>query len=145
MQPIATVTDSQRTRSSASRPATMFLGTVIILLSAWILGGLTHHPYLQNFTNSIFSSGLSVLRVTLIVGFGGTLLSVPLFARRVRRRENRHTVSSPPMINSQPTVHPLMMTPRPARDSSFIVRKTSKRGRISRNRAGQRLPLVDQE
>ncbi len=37
-------------------------------------------------------------------------------------------------------VHPLLMTQRPARDTKFVIRKTNKPGRISRNRMGERLP-----
>src|SRR5439155_18982357 len=36
-----------------------------------------------------------------------------------------------------PRVHPLFMTPRPARDTNFVIRKTKNRGRISRNCAGE--------
>jgi hypothetical protein len=36
--------------------------------------------------------------------------------------------------------HPLMMTQRPARDTKFVIRKTRNRGKISRNRMGERLP-----
>lgn len=124
-----------------SRLVTTILGAITVLVFTWIFVGLGRYTYMINRIISLIASNFSVLRLTLLVSFGGTMLSVPFLLRRGHRtREPNGPVPLP--INQRTTAHPLMMTPRPARDSSFVFRKTKKRGRISRNRAGERLPLT---
>lgn len=131
--------------STHSKSLIIILGTLGILFSGWIVLGYTHYSYLQGYVSNIISASLSTIRLALIVCFGGTLLSIPFLARRPHRRQGPKPPSLPLSLQRSTRVHPLMLTPRPARDSSFVIRKTTNRGRISRNRNGERLPPSNPE
>ena len=135
-------TDAAKTPRS-SKTLNLILGTIAILLIAWTYSAYSHNIPLQNYVINLIRTSLSTLRVTLIVSFGGTLLSIPFLARRSHKRKKLKAPAPPSTVLYSAKVHPLMMTPRPARDSGFVIRKTIKRGRISRNRAGERLPPSD--
>src|SRR5881397_1634618 len=81
----------------------------------------------------------------LIACFGGSLISIPLLRRRNQKRRVPNTTLITSAAGRVVRVHPLMMTSRPSRDSSFVIRKTKNGGRISRNRAGERLPATHLE
>ncbi len=128
-----------------SRGSVAVLATITILFVAWILSNYDRNIHPLSYVTTIATwliANLSMFRVTLIVGLGGSLLSIPV----VRRRSHYAPVPAKPSIPhfaSQPAdTHPMLMIPRPSRDPKFIVRKTKNRGRISRNREGQRLPAT---
>ncbi len=120
----------------------LLFGTVILILAAVIAVQYRMSQSFQNIVINLVQTDLSMLRVTLLAGFGGSLVSIPLLRRRSRRRGVPKTSLGPYVEGRRANVHPLMLTPRPSRDSSFVVRKTKKRGRISRNRGGERLPVT---
>ena len=126
--------------SGHARSVILFLGAIVALLSAWAVIEYAHNVYLQEYVRILLNSNFSALRLTLIAGFGGTMLSIPLLARLSRRKGTGPAIVPQPIFSGSTRVHPLMLTPRPARDHSFVIRKTAKRGRISRNRGGERLP-----
>ncbi len=137
-------TDSQKTRGSAKLVGSLFLGSIVLLL-AWMAVPYFHIAYLQGYITGITTANGSVLRVTLIAALGGFVLSIPLFRSLSRKdRTSQVKVQTIPPDRS-PKVHPLFMTSRPARDTNFVIRKTKNRGRISRNRAGERLPPSHQD
>jgi hypothetical protein len=136
--------DSEKTGGSAKLVSLLLLGS-FLLLSAWIAIAYFHVAYLQGYITGVVTPNGSVLRVTLISAFGGFLLSIPIL-RSLSRKDKPSRIEVQPMHqNRSPRDHPLFMTSRPARDTNFVIRKTKNRGRISRNRAGERLPPTYQE
>ena len=136
-------TDSRKTRGNARLVGTVFLG-IVVLLSAWFALAYFHLAYLQRYIVDSINPNGSILRVMLIATLGGFILSVPIL-RSLSGRERISQVKLQPVPQFRnPKVHPLFTTSRPARDTNFIIRKTKNRGRISRNRAGERLPPSDQ-
>lgn len=138
--------DSSMVKKSGHK-VTIVLGLVVIVLLAWQVLDYARSSSLIILASSVIDwlrLNLSMWRITLIVGFGGTLLSIPFMRRRGHSREVlEHTIVPETIRHSM--VHPLMLTPRPSRDSQFVVRKTKKRGRIVRNRDGERLPPTQAE
>lgn len=138
--------DSGRVKKSGRKATFVLGGIVIVLLAAQVLD--------NGRDSSLISLGyaivdwlrlnISMWRITLMVGFGGALLSIPFMRRRGR---SPNVVEQPvvPETVRHSIVHPLMSSPRPSRDSQFVVRKTKKRGRIARNKDGERLPPTQLE
>jgi hypothetical protein len=85
---------------------------------------------LSNFQIEIASAGLMGLLATVFIQK----------KRRAKRNKLRPLKMTPMVFGTEKNVHPLMMTQRPARDTSFVIRKTRNPGRLSRNRMGERLP-----
>jgi hypothetical protein len=127
----------------SSRRSESILVTILFLFASWILVSFVHSLSIIGYADTVVAwirSNVSMFRVTLIVGFRGSLLSIPFLRRQGHSREVLvRPVESHP-VNVETRVHPLLLVPRPSRDSRFVIRKTKKRGRISRNRAGERLP-----
>ena len=118
------------------------LGAIMLLLTAWQISDYPRSFSSIGLVASVIAwlrLNLSMFRISIIVGFGGTLLSIPLLRRRGRNRDVQPRIVSPESIRHQ-RMHPLMLTPRPSRDSQFVIRKTKNKGRIARNRDGERLP-----
>jgi hypothetical protein len=136
--------DSRKTRGNAKLAGPMLLG-VTVLLSAWIAVAYFHVSHLQQSIADIIALNGSVLRVTLIGALGGFILSVPIVRSLSRKEKTSQTKGQPIPQFLSPRVHPLFTTSRPARDTTFVIRKTKNRGRISRNRGGERLPPTLQE
>lgn len=133
---------SHSSRKSKRRVGS-FIAVILFLFVAWAVLPRVHS---LNFTSyagtaiALILSNLSMSRVTLIVGFGGSLLSIPFLRRRGHDRIIPVQPTDPNLAIGQKKVHPLLLVPRPSRDSRFVLRKTRKTGRIRRNRAGERLP-----
>jgi hypothetical protein len=136
--------DSQKTSGNAKLVGALLL-VIIVLLSAWIAIAYYHLAYLQGYITGIITPNGSLLRVTLIAAFGGFILSIPIFRSLLRKDKPSRVEVQPMHQHRSPRVHPLFMTSRPARDANFVIRKTKNRGRISRNRDGERLPPSYQE
>lgn len=138
--------DSSMVKKSGHK-VTVVLGLVVMVLLAWQVLDYARNSSLISLASSVVDwlrLNLSMWRITVIVGFGGTLLSIPFMRRRGRNRDAPEQAVVPESIQHS-TVHPLMLTPRPSRDPQFVVRKTKKRGRIARNRDGERLPPTQPE
>lgn len=118
---------------------------VVGLLVAWVVVSYFRVALLQEYLARIIVPALSVLGVTLITAFGGFVLSIPVLRSFSHKEKASQTTAQATPQYRSPRTHPLFMTPRPARDTNFVIRKTSNRGRISRNRAGERLPPSYQE
>ena len=138
----ATETVEDSVSVGSGHKSLLLFGTVLLILAAVIAVEYRMSQSFQNIVTNLVQTNLSMLRVTLLAGFGGSLMSIPLLRRRNRKRGVPKTTLGPPVEGRRANVHPLMLTPRPSRDSSFVVRKTKKRGRISRNRGGERLPAT---
>jgi len=137
-------TDSRKTRRNAKLVGIVFLG-IMVILSAWFAVSYFHIAYLQRYIVDTINRNGSILRVMLIATLGGFILSVPIL-RSLSQREKTSQVKVQPVPEFRsPRVHPLFTTSRPSRDTNFVIRKTRNRGRISRNRAGERLPPSYQE
>jgi hypothetical protein len=119
---------------------TFFLSTVA--LSGWTLLKYLHPSSLQGYIQESIKLSLSSFQIEIaLVGLTGLVASIFLQRRRRSRRANAAQPRMIPMsFGNEKPVHPLMMTQRPARDAKFVIRKTRNRGRVSRNRMGERLP-----
>jgi hypothetical protein len=113
------------------------------IFSSWTLLKSFRFASLQGYIHEGIQLSLSNFQIEIaLAGLTGLLGSLFL---QGRRRRSRKTKASPlkmtPMsFGTGKPVHPLMMIQRPARDTKFVIRKTRKPGRISRNRMGERLP-----
>ena len=137
--------DPLKTRS-ARTPAILkallisfFLST--ILLSGWTLLKYFRPGSLQEYIQEGIRLSLSSFQIEMaLAGLAGLTTSLFLQRRRRSRKVNAKRPRMVPMnFGNEKPVHPLMMTQRPARDAKFVIRKTRNRGRISRNRMGERL------
>jgi hypothetical protein len=119
---------------------TFFLST--ILLSGWTLLKYLRPGSLQGYIQEGIKLSLSNFQIEFaLAGLTGLTTSILLQRRRRSRKTNAKQLRMIPMsFGDQKPVHPLMMTQRPARDTKFVIRKTRNRGRISRNRMGERMP-----
>ena len=113
-----------------------------ITFSVWAGLKFLQYPTLQGLLRESAQLGLSKFQIAIaFVGLTGLLTTV--FVQR-RRRGKKDKLRPPKMaimtFGNQKNAHPLMDTSRPARDTNFVIRKTRNRGRISRNRMGERLP-----
>jgi len=137
-------TDVQKTRGKTKLVGSLFLG-ILVLLSVWISVAYFHVAYLEDYIANIIKPTGSLLRVTLIAALGGFIMSIPILRSLSRKdRTPQAKVQPIPQYRKQ-QIHPLFMTSRPARDTNFVIRKTKNRGKISRNRDGERLPPSNQE
>ena len=132
-------TDSQKTHGHSNLLRSLVLG-VIVLVSAWSAVAYFHVASLQEYVTNIIKPTDYLLLITLIVTFGGFISSIPILRSLARKDKTPQVKVQPIPQYRSPQVHPLFMTSRPARDTSFVIRKTKNRGRISRNRDGERLP-----
>ncbi len=132
----------KRDKKSGRSTVAVFSVALTLVAGALVLWRFHDLGFIRYATAAMvwLQSNLSVLKVTLIVGFGGSLLSIPLVRKRGRGQNVSQSASQPSIVSQPIKVHPLMLTPRPSRDSQFVIRKTKKRGRIARNRDGERLP-----
>jgi hypothetical protein len=131
--------DSQKTHGHSNLLRTLVFG-IVVIVSAWSAFAYFHVASLQEYVTNIIKPADSLLRITLIVTFGGFISSIPILRSLSRKDKTPQAKVQPIPQYRSPQVHPLFMTPRPARDTSFVIRKTKNKGRISRNRDGERLP-----
>ena len=142
---------TQETNPSAARPArtravlktlllTIFLS--VVLFSGWTSLKSLHYASLQGYIQEGIEFSLSNFQIEIaLAGLTGLLASLFLQGRRRSRKTKASPLKMTPMsFGTGKPVHPLMMIQRPARDTKFVIRKTRKPGRISRNRMGERLP-----
>jgi len=134
---------SQRSRTRVViKTITFTLSVSLVLLSGWTLAKYLHYAFLQGYIVEGIKLSLSTFQIEIaLAGLTGLLASILIQSRRRSRKARAGSLKMTPLTfgNGKP-VHPLMMTQRPARDTKFVIRKTSKPGRISRNRMGERLP-----
>ncbi len=142
---------TQETNPSAARPArtravlktlviTLFLSVAIF--SGWTLLKYFRYASLQGYIHEGIQLSLTNFQIEIaLAGLTGLLTSLFLQGRRRSRKTKASPLKMTPMsFGTGKPVHPLMMIQRPARDTKFVIRKTRKPGRISRNRMGERLP-----
>ena len=113
-----------------------------ILFSGWTILKFLHYASLPGYVQAGIKLSISNLEIEIaLAGLTGLLTSLFLHSRRRSRKVKTIQLKMTPMtFGSTKPLHPLMMTQRPARDKKFVIRKTRNRGRISRNRMGERLP-----
>src|SRR5437667_12684212 len=138
------------TNSKETRPArtpavvkTLVLTLLIsaILFSGWTLLKYFHYASLPGYIQAGIKLSISNFQIEIaIAGLTGLLTTLFLQGRRRARKNKASRLKMTPMtFGSARPSHPLMMTQRPSRDTKFVIRKTRNRGRISRNRMGERL------
>ncbi len=127
-----------------------FVNGLIVLLSAYVLllsGSLgivrLHNTALPLIVRSAIESHTSFLQAAVAGGLAGLVSLVVFQRKRDVRKAPPAAIRSRPMFFEEPEiVHPLFQTPRPSRDKRFIIRKTRKRGKMHRNRGGEKIPLA---
>src|SRR6267143_177219 len=119
---------------------TLFISA--ILFAGWTLLKYLHYASLLGYIQAGIKLSISNTQIEIaLAGLTGLLTSLFIGGRRRSRKTKARQLKMTPMsFGSGEPAHPLMMTQRPARDTKFVIRKTRKRGRISRNRMGERLP-----
>src|SRR5439155_3005342 len=118
---------------------TLFISAV--LFSGWTLLKYIHYASVPGYIQAGIKLSITNLQVEIaMAGLTGLLTTLFLQGRRRSRKNKASGLKMTPMTfgNARP-LHPLMMTQRPAREGKFGIRKTRNRGRISRNRMGERL------
>ena len=112
-----------------------------MLFSSWTLLKTLLSASLQGYLQEGIKLSFSNFQIEIaLTGLTGLLTSLFLQGRRRSRKTKASRLKMTPMtFGSGKPAHPLMMTQRPARDTKFVIRKTRNRGRISRNRMGERL------
>ena len=112
-----------------------------MLFSSWTLLKPFLSASLQGYVKDGIKLSVSNLQIEIaMAGLTGLLTTLFLQGRRRSRKNKASRLKMTPMtFGSGKPAHPLMMTQRPARDTKFVIRKTRNRGRISRNRMGERL------
>src|SRR5438094_3991462 len=73
----------------------LLFGTVLLILAAVIAVEYRMSQSFQNIVINLVQTNLSMLRVTLLAGFGGSLMSIPRLRRRKRRRGGPKTTLGP--------------------------------------------------
>src|SRR5713226_7788883 len=126
----------------AIKTITYTLSVSLVLLSGWTLVKYFHYASLQGYIVEGIKLSFSSFQIEIaLAGLTGLLASLLIQSRRRSRKTKASPLKMTPLtFGTGKPVHPLMMTQRPARDTKFVIRKTSKPGRISRNRMGERLP-----
>ena len=121
---------------------TFTLSVSLVLLSGWTFVKYLHYASLQGYIAEGIKLSLSTFQIEIaLAGLTGLLASLLIQSRRRSRKARTSPLKMTPLtFGTGKPVHPLMMTQRPARDAKFVIRKTRKPGRISRNRMGERLP-----
>jgi len=120
---------------------TLTLFVSAVLFSGWTLLKYIHYASVPGYIQAGIKLSVSNFQIEIaIAGLTGLLTTLFLQGRRRSRKNKASRLKMTPMtFGSARPLHPLMMTQRPARDTSFVIRKTRNRGRISRNRMGERL------
>jgi hypothetical protein len=126
-----------------------FVKGLIVLLSAYVLllsGGLgidrLHNTVLPLIVRGAIESHTSFLQAAAAGGLAGLVSLVVFHRKRSVSKAPLAVIRSRPMVFEEPEiVHPLFRTPRPSRDKKFIIRKTRKRGKMHRNRGGEKIPV----
>ncbi len=134
---------SQRSRTRVViKTITLTLSVSLVLLSGWTFANYLHYASLQGYIVEGIKLSLSTFQIEIaLAGLTGLLGSLLIQSRRRSRRTRASPLKMTQLtFGTGKPAHPLMMTQRPARDTKFVIRKTRKPGRISRNRMGERLP-----
>jgi hypothetical protein len=136
-----------------SKVATVAELALGVILSGWIVVEYLRNASLQDYVKSTINSNSSILQFTVPIGV--VLIVGSVFIRKrnesreaqaaLRREEALRKINfSPTPMPVKNVPHQLFTIPRPARDPNFRVGKKRPKGKISRNRGGQRLPPGDQ-
>jgi hypothetical protein len=138
-------TNSRETRSARTavvKTVVLTLFISAILFAGWTLLKYLHYASLLGYIQAGIKLSISNTQIEIaLAGLTGLLTSLFIGGRRRTRKTKARQLKMIPMsFGSGEPAHPLMMTQRPARDTKFVIRKTRNRGRISRNRMGERLP-----
>src|SRR5438046_10692783 len=86
----------------------LFFGTVLLILAAVIAVEYRNSQSFQDRLVNLLQTNVSMLRVTLLACFGGSLISVPLLRRRYRRRGVPKTMLGPQVEARRAHVHHLL-------------------------------------
>jgi hypothetical protein len=138
-------TNSRETRSARTavvKTVVLTLFISAILFAGWTLLKYLHYASLLGYIQAGIKLNISNTQIEIaLAGLTGLLTSLFIGGRRRTRKTKARQLKMTPMsFGSGEPAHPLMVIQRPARDTKFVIRKTRNRGRILRNRMGERLP-----
>ncbi len=123
---------------------------LVTILSGSIFYEYLHNTFLQSYVRNAVQTNAPILQFALPVGLAAIGGSVFLQRRR-EARESRAAILRERIITNmrfgdavlphpEKVPHQVMTFEGPSTDDNSFFRKTSKKGRISRNRAAERLP-----
>ncbi len=145
--------EPNRMRTPRHTKTVMLLEFVVVtFLSGWIVLEYLHNVFLQDYVRTTIDSNASILQFAVPIGLTVILSSLYLQRKRsaheaqaaLKREEILRKINFIPVTRpTQQVPHQVFAIPRPARDTKFRIQKTRSRGKISRNRAGQRIPPED--
>ena len=133
------------------RKASALLELVLVaILSASTFYEYLHNAILQSYVKSAIESNAPILQFALPVG--AVAIGGSLFLQRRRDTREAHAAILREQIlanmrfgdavlpHADTLPHHQMMFERPAREKNFVVRRTNKKGRLSRIHGAQKLP-----
>ncbi len=148
---------SNREREGGSRKRGRAKALLELSLVA-ILSGSTFYEYLRNAlpltsVKNAIEANASILQFALPVGVAAIGGSIFLQRRRDAREVRAAVLREQILANmrfgdavlphAETLPHRQMVFERPARDNNFVIRKTTKKGRLSRIREAERMPPED--
>src|SRR5207247_9833422 len=98
----------------------LLFGTVLLILAAVIAVENRISQSFQDRLVNLLQTNVSMLRVTLLAGFGGSLMSIPLLRRRNRTRGVPKATRGPAVERRSANAHALMLAPITSQHPSFM-------------------------
>jgi len=146
-----TSNNASQTQSRKHGRATAFLEFVLVaILSGSIFYEYLHNAFVQSYVRNAIESNAPILQFALPVGVAAIGGSIFLQRRRDAREAQAAILREQILTNmrfgdavlphAETLPHHPIVFERPARDNSFVIRKTTKKGRLSRIREAERLP-----
>src|SRR5712692_5264895 len=130
--------------------ATAVLELILVtILSGSIFYEYLHNAFLQSYVKNAIESNAPILQFALPVGLAAIGGSIFIQRRREARESQAAILREQILTNmrfgdavlphAETLPHHPIVFERPARDNSFVIRKTTKKGRLSRIREAERL------
>ncbi len=144
------VSPASKPKKKHGRVTALLEFVMVTILSGSIFYEYLHNAFLQSYVRNAVQTNAPILQFALPVGLAAIGGSVFL-QRRKEARESRAAILRERIITNmrfgeavlphpETVPHQMMTFQGPSTDDNNVFRRTNKRGRISRNRAAERLP-----
>jgi hypothetical protein len=152
MEKSANMEGQEQSRRHGRAKALLELVLVAVLSGSTFYEYL-HNAVLQSYVKNTIDSNAPILQFALPVGAAAIGASVFLQRRRDAREVRAAVLREQILANmrfgeavlphAETLPHRMMVFERPARDDNFVIRKTNKKGRLSRIREAEKMPPED--